>query len=146
MMFLTVKHFHEKRYAFMHVFFFLYLTYVWGCVLFCSKESLINLFAYQIDELMTWTQKARSTNDLNNMPCSFADDPYDEVGTYSDSLYVGTENGKNMLSQYPNNFSAFSVKFKNGIPNFILPRQFSPISVKTTMLSMLRVYMEFCYL
>ena len=54
--------------------------------MFCSQESLINLYVNQIDELDNMGPGAPSTNDLNNVLRSFVYDPDNEVRTYSDSL------------------------------------------------------------
>ena len=56
---------------------------------------------------------APSINDLINVLRSFVDDPNNEVRTYSDSLYIPTENVENILSQYPNNFSVFSLNIQS---------------------------------
>ena len=41
------------------------------------------------------------------------DDPNNEVRTYSDSLYIPTENVEIILSQYLNNFSVFSLNIQS---------------------------------
>ena len=61
-----------------------------------------------MDELDNLDPGVPSTNDLNNVLRSFVDDPNNEVRTYSDSLYIPTENVENICSQYQNNFSVFS--------------------------------------
>ena len=62
-----------------------------------------------MDELNNLGSDVPNTDDLNNVLRSFVDDPNNEVRTYSDSLYIPTENVENVLSQYPNNFSLFSL-------------------------------------
>ena len=56
-----------------------------------------------MDESYNLGPGAPSINDLNNVLRSFVDDPNNEVRTYSDSLYIPTENVENILSQYPKN-------------------------------------------
>ena len=52
--------------------------------------------------LITWAQTSLILTTPNN-----------EVGTYSDSLYIPTKNVENMLSQYPNNLSLLSLKIQS---------------------------------
>ena len=66
-----------------------------------------------MDELNNLGSDVPNTDDLNNVLRSFVDDPNNEVRTYSDSLYIPTENVENMLSQYPNNFSLFSLNIQS---------------------------------
>ena len=107
---------------------------------FWSKESMINYVACQMDEFSNLGSGVPNTDDLNNVLRSFVDDPNNEVRTYSDSLYIPTENVENMLSQYPNNFSLFR------IANLILSRHFLSISIKRVIISMLFVYKKLGYL
>ena len=66
-----------------------------------------------MDELDNLGPGAPSNNDLNDVLRSFVDDPKNEVRTYSDSLYIPTENVDNILLQYPNNFSVFSLNIQS---------------------------------
>ena len=71
------------------------------------------MYVNQMDESDNLGPGAPSINDLNNVLRSFVDDPNNEVRTYSDSLYIPTENVENILSQYPNNFSVFSLNIQS---------------------------------
>ena len=77
--------------------FFSY-TYVFGCM----WSSVLIVIDQLIWRPNWWDNNlnpgAPSTNDSNNILCSFVDDSNDEDGAYSDFLYVPTENGENMLS------------------------------------------------
>ena len=103
--------FHDKCHVCKYVLF-LYLIFL-ACVRFCSQESLINKYVNQMDESDNLGPGAPSINDLNNVLRSFVDDPNNEVRTYSDSLYIPTENVENILSQYPNNFSVLSLNIQS---------------------------------
>ena len=85
----------------------------WVYVMFCSQESLSNLHVDQMDEIDKLGPGAPSTNYLNNVLRYFMDDPNKAVRTYSDSLYIPTENVGNISSQYPNNFSEFSMNIQS---------------------------------
>ena len=87
--------------------------FFWVCVRFCSQESLINMYVNQMDESHNLGPGAPSINDLNNVLRYFVDDPNNKVRTYSDSLYIPTENVENISSQYPNNFSVFSLNIQS---------------------------------
>ena len=99
------------------MYVYMFCSYIWFlfwvCVRFCSQESLIILYVNQMDELDNLGPGAPSTNDLNNILHSSMDDPNNEVRTYSDSLYIPTDNIENILSKYPNNFSVFSLNIQS---------------------------------
>ena len=96
---------------------FMYICFVrlpcWMFIRFWSKESMINYVVCQMDELNNLGSDVPNTDDLNNVLRSFVDDPNSEVRTYSDSLFIPTQNVENMLSQYPNNFSLFSLNIQS---------------------------------
>ena len=54
-----------------------------------------------------------SPRDLNNVLCSFEDDPNNELRTYSDSLYLDTEGFISYLAKNTKSFSILSLNVQS---------------------------------
>ena len=52
-------------------------------------------------------------DDLNDTLRTYIDDPNNEVKTYSDSLYISTEEVENVLKQHDNKFSILSLNIQS---------------------------------
>ena len=67
----------------------------------------------QMDNANNHNLRAPKQDDLNDTLRTYIDDPNNEVKTYSDSLYISTEEIENVLKQNDNKFSILSLNIQS---------------------------------